>query len=108
MNMRTRHLPLALAIGAATLALPACLPDIGPSSGGGTSTPPVYDGQGVSRGDGRVYFRWTIDGQVPTDALCAGVDHLALVLDYDGGGRVSIAPIPCTLDRFRYDKLATG
>ncbi len=48
------------------------------------------------------------DGAPPSTASCARVDHLQLTLAYSDGSGVDIAPIPCTLTRFRYDNLPEG
>ncbi len=58
-------------------------------------------------GDGKLLIAWTIGGQPPTQAACAGVDHLVLALD-NGYEQVEISPIPCLLTRFRYDGLPSG
>ena len=58
-------------------------------------------------GDGRIFIDWTVGGQPPDALRCAGIDHLSLKLDYRGTG-VRVEPIPCDLDRFRYDGLPTG
>jgi hypothetical protein len=59
-------------------------------------------------GDGRILIDWTIGAQPPSATACAGVDHLVLLLAYDDGQQVQIAPVPCTLTRFRYDYLPVG
>jgi hypothetical protein len=57
--------------------------------------------------DGVVLLGWTIRGAAPTSASCAGIDHLSV--DIDGGGcGATIAPVPCALDRWRYDNLPVG
>lgn len=59
-------------------------------------------------GPGRIFIAWTIDGRAPDPAMCEAIDQLALKLAYPGRGAVTIKPIPCVLDRFRYDGLYVG
>src|SRR5689334_22268440 len=101
---RARNLPrAALLLG---LAHAACRPF---GSGGTDDNSPAVVDDVPRRGDGRVFVAWTLGGAAPSEAACAGVDHLELRLDYGTGGEdVRVAPIPCSLDRFRYDALPVG
>ena len=98
------RLPMLLALLVAPLLGGGCFgvdtSEPGTSSGGA----PVATG---SHGDGKLFIRWTLGGMPPSDATCAGVDHLELTLVYLDQ-TVTIAPIPCSLTRFRYDTLPVG
>jgi hypothetical protein len=61
----------------------------------------------ATQGTGKIFVDWTLAGRAPSDASCTGIDHLTLLLTYDTR-QVEIAPIPCTLTRFRYDTLPEG
>ena len=76
-------------------------PSSPPSGGQG---PAVASGP---QGDGKLFIQWTLGGQPPSDTSCAGVDQLRLSLVYVNDS-VTIEPIPCTLNRFRYDGLPAG
>jgi hypothetical protein len=84
----------------AVFALGGCFDFGGP----GSQPPP---GGGGGDGTAKLLIAWTVGGQPPAAASCTGVDHLVLDLDY-AGGSVEIAPIPCDLTRFRYDRLPEG
>src|SRR5256885_2361634 len=56
---------------------------------------------------GKIFIQWTLGGAAPTATSCTGIDQIELSLFYPQG-RVTIAPIPCTIGRFRYDALPTG
>jgi hypothetical protein len=58
------------------------------------------DSQGI------VALSWSIDGQAPGMG-CRDVVNLTLELDY-GCGSILIEPVPCALDRVRYDHLPEG
>ena len=58
-------------------------------------------------GSGRIFIAWTIGGKAPDAAGCGPVHHLSLELQYHHGS-TKVDPIPCALDRFRYDRLPTG
>jgi hypothetical protein len=58
--------------------------------------------------DGIILLAWTIRGSAPSSASCSSADHITLTLATDGCGTVEIDPIPCTLDKFRYDHLPQG
>jgi hypothetical protein len=88
--------PLALLAAIALLAAASC--------GGHGDSPP--DGH-VSYGEGRIFIKWQIAGAAPSDAECAGVDHLIVSLD-NTITAVQISPVPCTLTQFRYDGLPEG
>jgi hypothetical protein len=57
--------------------------------------------------DGIVLLGWTIRGAAPTATSCQGIDHLSVDIDAGGCG-ATIAPVPCALDRWRYDNLPEG
>ncbi len=59
------------------------------------------------RSDGALLISWTVNGQDPSDDACSGIDHLILTLLADSC-QVRIAPVPCALDRLRYDHLPDG
>lgn len=59
-------------------------------------------------GPGRIFVAWSIDGRSPDPALCGNIDRLSLKLSFRDGTRVKIEPIPCVLDRFRYDGMPLG
>jgi len=74
---------------------------------GGATHGPVFNGcQAPS--DGILLLRWTIRGAAPSAVTCAGVDHLVLSLDTPSCGGATIEPVPCALDKFRYDNLPRG
>jgi hypothetical protein len=78
--------------------------------GGGASSggpQPVRTEPCLQAQDGILSLSWTVDGQAPTSSACAGIDHLELFLSTSGCD-VEISPVPCTLDRFRYDQLPDG
>ncbi len=58
--------------------------------------------------DGIILLDWTIDGQAPGLTSCSGIAKLSLFLDNQFCGEVEIDPVPCTLDKFRYDTLPEG
>jgi hypothetical protein len=67
--------------------------------GGGGGTRATF-GIGCRGGqDGILLLSWSL--------ACTRVDHMALDLSSQGCG-VEIEPIPCKLDRFRYDHLPEG
>jgi hypothetical protein len=80
--------------------------------GGGTGYrvgPIAGDGRYACPGQsGILSLAWTVSGSVPSTEACAGVDHLELTLAPDACQGVLIEPIPCALDRFRYDHLPEG
>lgn len=59
------------------------------------------------RPDGVLVISWTVNGQDPGSEACGGVDHLVLTLVADSC-QVRISPVPCNLDRLRYDRLPDG
>src|SRR5579883_1415903 len=79
----------------------------GTSTGDGAQPQAQSNGAPVA-GDGKLFIDWTLGGAPPSTASCARVDHLQLTLAYSDGSGVDIAPIPCTLTRFRYDNLPEG
>jgi hypothetical protein len=58
-------------------------------------------------GDGVLLLAWTIRGAAPSTASCAGIDHLTVDVENAQCG-VTIEPVPCGLDRWRYDNLYEG
>jgi hypothetical protein len=64
-------------------------------------------GSGCGTPDGIVLLGWTIRGATPSSASCNGIDHLSIDIDAGGCG-ATIAPVPCALDRWRYDNLPNG
>ncbi len=72
-------------------------------AGSCTITPPSSEGCDT----GVLYISWTIDGKPPSATSCAGIDHLTVTID-GSCDKVSIAPVPCTLDKFEYDDLPSG
>lgn len=80
----------------------------GPNGQGGqTGSYSGAPGTPAGLGAGKIFIDWTVAGQPPSKAACAGVDHLDLRLS-SAWGDVTISPIPCTLTRFRYDGLPDG
>jgi hypothetical protein len=57
--------------------------------------------------DGIIFLSWTIRGAAPSTASCQGIDQLSITIDGDRCS-ATIAPVPCTLDRWRYDGLTEG
>jgi hypothetical protein len=95
-----RFAPLFLLLSS-TLALSGCLFD----TGGGS----YYDDPDPEpRGEGKIFISWTIGGQLPSPTSCTGIDHIRLQLETYNGAVVGISPIPCTLDRFRFDHMPEG
>src|SRR5437870_9382918 len=64
-------------------------------------------GSGCSATEGIVLLGWTLRSAAPSAASCQGIDHLSVDIDAGGCG-ATIAPVPCTLDRWRYDHLPEG
>ena len=60
------------------------------------------------RSDGIILLDWTVDGQAPSMTSCAGIAKMSLFLDNQFCGEVEIDPVPCALDKFRYDTLPEG
>jgi hypothetical protein len=58
--------------------------------------------------DGILLLRWTVRGAAPSAASCAGVDHLVVSVSTQACGGASIEPVPCALDKFRYDNFPRG
>src|SRR5438128_2312997 len=93
---------------AAALVVIPLLAGCAPPVESGSDGPPHVELSGSVAGTGgKVFIQWTLGGAAPSEESCAGVDHLTLSLFY-AQGRVTIAPIPCTIGRFRYDGLPTG
>lgn len=60
-------------------------------------------------GDASLYISWSFGSEAPAIACPArGVDHLEVAVESGTCAGVVIAPVPCTLDRFRYDKQHPG
>ena len=60
-----------------------------------------------STGEGKILIRWTVAGKPASADACAGIDHLSLAL-VGVTAESRIEPIPCSLDRFRFDRLPEG
>lgn len=58
-------------------------------------------------GEGKILVRWTVAGKPASAEVCAGIDHLSLTL-VGVTTEARIEPIPCGLDRFRFDRLPEG
>jgi hypothetical protein len=99
MGNATRALVAVLLVGS--------LPVAGCGTPGGDTGTGIIHAEGPS-GAGLIFVAWTIAGQPPSAASCASIDHLTLSLAYRNAGEVSIEPIPCALDRFRYGNLPVG
>ncbi len=56
---------------------------------------------------GVVLLSWTIRGAAPSAASCQGIDHLSIDIE-NGACAVTISPVPCALDKWRYDNLPEG
>jgi hypothetical protein len=52
-------------------------------------------------------FADSSDGGMPNAIACQHIDHVEVSLS-TGCGSLTIAPVPCTLDKFRYDHLPEG
>jgi hypothetical protein len=57
--------------------------------------------------DGVLSLAWTIRGAAPTATSCAGIDRLSVDVENTQCG-VTIEPVPCALDHWRYDNLYEG
>ncbi len=57
--------------------------------------------------DGVIVLTWTIRGAAPSATSCSGIDHLELDLEGQSCD-VTIEPIPCMDDHWRYDQLPEG
>ena len=57
--------------------------------------------------DGIVSLSWTINAAPPDTISCAGIDQLEMRLDV-AGCEAHIAPVPCAIDKWRYDGLPEG
>ena len=64
-------------------------------------------GGGCGATEGIVLLGWTIRGAAPSSTSCQGIDHLSVDIDAGGCG-ATIAPVPCALDRWRYDHMPEG
>ncbi len=58
--------------------------------------------------NGIILLDWTIKGKPASTMSCSGLAKLTLYLQTDDCGEVEIDPVPCTLDKFRYDGLPEG
>ena len=45
---------------------------------------------------GVLWLSWTLDGQPPSDAACAEVDHLVITVESTPSVGVKIAPVACS------------
>ncbi len=75
--------------------------------------PPPHPAAGVGGAlgcpsTGILLLDWTVHGRPAGTASCTGVAKLTLYLTSQLCGDVEIDPIPCALDRFRYDELPLG
>lgn len=101
---------LGLLAAASLVGATGCMFDTGHGPGDPGSDPSADDAGGTT-GKGRILIAWTIGGKPASADTCGGsptIDHLELRLDTSWGDSVTIAPIPCALDRFRYDNLPSG
>jgi hypothetical protein len=57
--------------------------------------------------DGIVSLAWTINGAKPTAESCQGIQKLVVSLEGDACG-ASISPVPCAIDKWRYDHIVEG
>lgn len=57
---------------------------------------------------GVIVIAWTVNGLPASPDACAGVDHMDMTFQDSSGALVTVSPIPCTLDRFRYENLPLG
>ncbi len=73
-----------------------------------TQTPDTFGNTCAAPQDGVLSIQWTIDGQSPTDALCANVARLQLTVSGACGGYGMISPIPCNLTKVRFDRQPHG
>jgi hypothetical protein len=80
---------------------------LGASCGGDLADFRSTPGGPARYGEGKLFISWTLGGQAPSESVCAGVARLDLRVE-SSYGRVTISPIPCTLDRFRFDGLPAG
>jgi hypothetical protein len=82
------------------------------SSGcGGSSSPGLSErhqtgGCGETQA-GILVLSWTLHGATASATSCSGVDHLEVELS-GSGCEVTISPVPCALDHWRYDHLPGG
>jgi hypothetical protein len=79
----------------------------GCGSAPGFGNPHVVENGGGCSGaqEGIIVLAWTIRGAAPTATTCTGM--LSLDLEFADCG-VTIEPIPCALDHWRYDHLPEG
>jgi hypothetical protein len=95
---------LACLLAGAALVVAGCGLEPGQQGYGAQApTPPV-----AAPGNARFLIAWTIAGAAPTEALCARVAHLKLGMVFADGASGSIEPIPCNLNRLRYDGFPEG
>lgn len=68
----------------------------------------THNGGGCSQpSDGILSLSWTLRGAAATATSCAGIDHLEVDMTAGNCG-VTISPVPCALDKWRYDELPDG
>jgi hypothetical protein len=92
--MRRFRLAVTSFAGAALLAVAGCG---GPSHAEGCS------------GDASLFISWSFGTEPPATACAArGVDHLEVTVESATCPGIVIAPVLCTLDRFRYDRQRSG
>jgi hypothetical protein len=49
----------------------------------------------AARDHGVVRLAWTLDGQPPSDASCAGIDRVLVTIESTPLAAVTVEPIPC-------------
>jgi hypothetical protein len=73
----------------------------------GFGTPTITRRGSCDAHDGIVSLAWTIRGQTPTATSCQGIQKLVVSLDGANCG-ATITPVPCALDKRRYDHIVEG
>lgn len=63
---------------------------------------------GQGQNSGTILIAWTLNGQPASQTACSRVDHVDMTFQDSAGGLLTVSPIPCTLTRFRYEKLSVG
>jgi hypothetical protein len=57
--------------------------------------------------DGIVSLAWTIRSAAPSTQSCSSIDHMSIQIE-NGSCGATIEPVPCALDRWRYDGMPEG
>ena len=60
-----------------------------------------------SENNGVLSIQWTIDGQAPSETTCQGIARMQLRVESSCNLGV-ISPIPCNLDKLRFDQQPKG